>query len=151
MTLERSFKKIERRLVRDEVPSTTAAVSERMGRIRQRSTDPELRVRRAATALGLRYRTINRDLPGSPDLANRTRRWTIFVHGCYWHHHDGCARATTPKTNTLFWLSKFEQNRERDAGAQYELTEMRYRVIVVWECETEDEALLGQRLGVLRH
>lgn len=122
-----------------------------MGRIRQRGTQPEECVRREATALGLHYRTINRDLPGSPDLANRSRKWAIFVHGCYWHHHEGCARATTPKANRHFWLSKFARNRERDTFAQRKLSGMGYRVVVLWECEAKDRSLLRERLGVLRH
>lgn len=145
------FKRVERRLVGNELPRTTAAVSERMSRVRQHGTHPEASVRRAATALGLHYRTINPDLPGSPDLANRSRKWAIFVHGCYWHHHESCARATTPKTNRQFWLSKFARNRERDASAQRKLSEMGYRVVVLWECESKDLSLLREQLKVLRH
>lgn len=151
MTQDRPFKRIERRLVGNELPTTTASASERMSRIRQRGTDPEANVRRAATALGLHYRTSNRDLPGSPDLANRTRKWAIFVHGCYWHHHEGCARATTPKSNRQFWLSKFARNQERDAVAQTELSKLGYRVVTIWECETAGAVLVRKRLEILRH
>jgi DNA mismatch endonuclease (patch repair protein) len=89
-----------------------SATSERMGGIRQQGTTPELAVRRALTQLGLRYRVHNRDLPGSPDIAHRGAKWAIFVHGCYWHRHDGCRRSTTPKRNTEFWLAKLRRSRE---------------------------------------
>ena len=117
-----------------------------MGRVRQSDTGPELLVRRALTALGLRYRTRNRDLPGSPDLANRSRRWAVFVHGCYWHRHAGCSMATTPKTNTAFWLAKFARNVERDRAALASLRGRGYRVLTIWECETESPKTLARRV-----
>lgn len=107
-----------------------------MAKIRQRGTSPELVVRAALHQLGLRYRTHNRDLPGSPDLANRRRRWAVFVHGCYWHRHESCPRATTPRTNRAFWEAKFQRNVQRDANAVLALQRLGYRVLVVWECET---------------
>ena len=78
--------------------------SARMGNIRQRGTEPELAVRAMLTALGVRYRTGNRDLPGSPDLANRGRHWAIFVHGCFWHAHPGCVKATMPNGESVALL-----------------------------------------------
>jgi DNA mismatch endonuclease (patch repair protein) len=106
-------------------------------------------VRKALSAKGLRYTTFNRDLPGSPDLANRSRKWAVFVHGCYWHRHPGCSKASTPKTNVIFWMSKFERNQERDAQAVEQLKELGYRVVLVWECETKQEASLRAKLGTL--
>lgn len=106
---------------------------------KQRDTRPELAVRRMVRELGHRYRLGNRDLPGSPDLANRSRRWVIFVHGCYWHSHQGCPRATVPKRNREFWLAKFAANRERDQRNENRLRELGYTVIVVWECELRNE------------
>lgn len=106
-------------------------------------------MRRVATALGLRYRTHNRDLPGAPDLANRARRWAIFVHGCYWHAHEGCARATVPKRNHHFWLAKFAANRERDARAVAALEARGYRVVTLWECELADATDVRRRLAPL--
>lgn len=98
-------------------------------------------------ALGYRYRLSNGDLPGSPDMANRTRRWALFVHGCYWHHHHGCSRATIPKTNTAWWVEKFRQNKARDARANRRLKKLGYRVVVVWECDTESAARLRRLLS----
>ena len=74
---------------------------------------------------------------GSPDVANRSQRWAVFVHGCYWHDHRGCRRATVPKRNTEFWLEKFAGNRRRDARALRQLRARGYRALVIWECEVE--------------
>jgi len=118
------------------VDSNTSA---RLGRIRQSGTNAELAVRRLVSSLGARYRVSNRDLPGSPDLANRSKRWAIFVHGCYWHSHENCSRATVPKRNRAFWEAKFVANRARDARAILQLRAQGYRVSVVWECEIDGD------------
>ena len=120
-----------------------------MGRIRQSGTAPEMTIRRAVATLGLRYTVKNRDLPGSPDLANRSRRWAIFVHGCYWHRHEGCHKATTPRTNTEFWLNKFSRNVARDAAARSELKRRGYRVLTFWQCELGTSRSVSGRLGLL--
>jgi DNA mismatch endonuclease (patch repair protein) len=145
----RSFKKYERRLRGKDEPRTTAAVSKRMGLIRQRGTSPELRVRRAVAAMGWRYRTANRDLPGSPDLANRTRKWAVFVHGCFWHRHAGCPKATVPKANRNFWLAKFSANRSRDARACEELRSSGFSVATIWECQTLTNSSIQSVLKLL--
>lgn len=118
-----------------------------MSRIRHRGTAPELAVRRVATTLGIRYIVRNADLPGSPDLANRTRKFAVFVHGCYWHRHLGCRRATTPKVNVPFWTAKFRRNVERDASAMRSLRHLGYTVVVVWECQTHDQRILQRALS----
>jgi DNA mismatch endonuclease (patch repair protein) len=122
-----------------------------MRRQRQKDTQPEILVRRALHRLGHRFRVQNRDLPGSPDAANRKRRWAVFVHGCYWHAHEGCPRHTIPKRNRAFWLEKFRANRARDERAAAELREQGYRVFTIWECEVggehETEALILEKLG----
>ena len=119
-------------------PVTDEATSKRLGRVRQRGTTPELTVRRIVRSLGARYTVANRDLPGSPDLANRRRGWAIFVHGCFWHAHQGCARATMPKRNREFWQAKFEANRRRDLVATEALQARGLRVLTLWECELLD-------------
>ena len=98
------------------LPPTTPEISRRMSAVRQRDTGPELEVRRAVNALEYRYRTHAKDLPGCPDIVFKGRKKVIFVHGCYWHRHEGCRHATTPKTNTDFWQRKFEENVRRDAA-----------------------------------
>ncbi len=112
-----------------------SATSERLGRVRQRGTDAELLVRTVVTSLGQRYRTNGSRLPGSPDLANKKRKWAIFVHGCFWHHHQGCARATIPKNNGPFWREKFKVNRARDARNLADLKDRGFRMLVIWECD----------------
>lgn len=129
---------------------TDRATSLRMGGIRQRDTEAELLVRRAATRIGLKYRVRNRDLPGSPDLANRSRRWAVFVHGCFWHRHPRCVRATLPKRNRPFWRRKFAQNEVRDAVAALALRLAGFRVVTIWECEAEQSSILIRRLRRLQ-
>jgi DNA mismatch endonuclease, patch repair protein len=124
-------------------PETSA----RLARIRQAKTKPEILVRRELHRLGKRYRVHNRDLPGNPDIANRTQRWAIFVHGCFWHHHTACYRATVPKRNRAFWISKFVANRQRDAKAVRALRGLGYRVILVWECEVYRRETLKHKLN----
>lgn len=118
-----------------------------MSRVRQRGTNAELAVAAALRDLGMSYRRNVADLPGSPDFANRTRNWVIFVHGCFWHQHTGCRRATIPKTNEQFWRAKFLANRARDARAIGELRHRGFRVCVVWECQTDDAARLVRQLA----
>jgi DNA mismatch endonuclease (patch repair protein) len=116
--------------------------SEMMGRIRSKNTLPEVRTRCAVHALGMRFRVHVADLPGKPDLANKTRRWAVFVHGCFWHSHEGCQLASKPRSNTGYWSEKLVRNRERDTLHQQSLRDLRYKVFTVWECETRDEAKL---------
>jgi DNA mismatch endonuclease Vsr len=124
------------------------ATSARLARIRQKDTAAEQAVRRVLRELGLRYRVRNRDLPGAPDAANRARRWVVFVHGCFWHSHAGCYRATVPKRNRDFWLTKFADNRARDLRVLRALRRRGYRALVVWECELDDVEKLARRLRV---
>lgn len=119
--------------------------SRRLAGIRQHGTSAELRVRQVLHSLGHRFRISNRDLPGSPDIANRTKKWVVFVHGCFWHRHPGCNRATTPTRNRAFWLRKFEQNVARDSRVARLLRRERYRVIFVWECQIELDAAQVKR------
>lgn len=113
------------------------ATSLRLSKIRQKDTAAEKLVRSLLYRLGARFRVRNRDLAGSPDIANRSARWAIFVHGCYWHSHRGCSRATVPKRNREFWIAKFKANVKRDAIAVADLRRRGFRVAIVWECEIE--------------
>jgi DNA mismatch endonuclease (patch repair protein) len=120
--------------------------SNRLRRVRRHGTEAELLVRAALSARGVRYRVQNQDLPGSPDLANRSAGWSVFVHGCYWHRHPGCRRATTPKRNAEFWQAKFDTNVIRDRRVKRELVGLGYRVLTIWECEAEDARKLARAL-----
>jgi DNA mismatch endonuclease (patch repair protein) len=116
-----------------------------MQRVRQRGTPAEKIVAEVCRDLGLHYRLNIKSLPGSPDLANKSQRWAIFVHGCFWHQHPDCFKATMPKRNAKFWRQKFAANRERDARKVELLRSMGFRVAVVWECETSDRRKLCRR------
>lgn len=118
-----------------------------MSRVRGKDTWPEMRVRRAAHALGLRFRLHRKDLPGRPDLVFPKHRVALFVHGCFWHRHPGCAKASTPKSRTDFWQDKFDMNVARDARVVAELEALGWRVVTVWECDTKDEETLLRELG----
>ncbi len=108
--------------------------SERMSRIRSRDTKPELALRKELHALGLRYR-LGSTLPGKPDLVLPRHNALVFVHGCFWHRHEGCRVATTPKSNTAFWTEKFGRNVARDSRVTRELEAIGWRVFVAWECD----------------
>src|SRR6266571_902213 len=97
--------------------TTDAPTSARLARVRHHGTPAELAVREALRELGLRYAVLDRTLPGTPDIASRAGRWAIFVHGCFWHAHRGCVRATVPVRNRDLWIAKFKRNRECDALA----------------------------------
>lgn len=113
-----------------------------MQAVRGKDTSPELRLRRALHARGLRFRLNRRDLPGSPDILLPGRRAAVFVHGCFWHRHPGCPRASTPATRQAYWGPKFERNVARDAAALAALEALGWRRAVVWEC-----ALTVRRAG----
>ena len=115
-----------------------------MASIRKRDTRPELTVRRAFHREGLRFRLHRRDLPGTPDLVLPRRRVIVFVHGCFWHQHPGCKWARTPRGNRSYWVPKLARNVERDLKAREELETRGWTVLVIWECETRDEARLQQ-------
>lgn len=114
-----------------------------MSRIRGRDTKPEMAVRRYLHGRGLRYVLGGRGLPGRPDLVFPGRRAVVFVHGCYWHRHEGCSRAYTPKSRVEFWTSKFAENVARDRRATQGLEALGWRVLVIWECEIEESCLDG--------
>jgi DNA mismatch endonuclease (patch repair protein) len=117
-----------------------------MRRVKGRNTTPELKVRRALTALGVRYRLHRTDLPGKPDIVMPGRRLAIFVHGCFWHGHD-CARgARVPKDNRDYWIGKVARNRTRDARSREALAALGWRVETIWECDLKDAAALEARL-----
>ena len=129
-------------MARKEVTEAEPSAERRalMARVRRKDTEPELAVRRLLYRLGYRYRLHKRDLPGTPDICFPGRKKAIFVHGCFWHRHPGCQRASTPKTRTSFWSEKFAQNVARDGRRITELRRLGWEALVVWECQTEDQS-----------
>lgn len=120
--------------------------SEVMSRIRARDTKPERAVRSILHRLGYRFRLHRTDLPGKPDIVLPRLRIVIFVHGCFWHRHEGCRFAYTPKTRTEFWLKKLESNVARDRQVETQLAELDWLVVIVWECELRTPEKLTKRL-----
>ncbi len=118
-----------------------------MKAVRRRDTKPEVEVRRLLWNAGARFRLCPRDLPGSPDIANKRARWAVFVHGCFWHGHRNCKLAAVPKSNSAFWEAKLDVNRQRDALKVPELRRLGYRVLVVWLCALRDPAALVRRFS----
>ena len=106
-----------------------------MSHIHSASTKPELALRHALWHLGFRYRVNDKRLPGKPDIVLPKFRTVIFLHGCFWHGHEGCSKYTIPKTNTDFWTAKVARNKERDQETWRQLEAKGWNVIIVWECE----------------
>lgn len=117
-----------------------------MSRIRGRDTAPERRVRSLLHRQGFRFTLRRRGLPGKPDIVLPRWRTVIFVHGCFWHRHQGCKNAVIPKTRTAFWQRKLQGNVARDEANALRLEALGWNVIVVWECELSDETRLWKRL-----
>lgn len=120
-----------------------------MRRVKGMDTGPELKVRKALTGLGARYRLHRKDLPGKPDIVLPGRKLALFVHGCFWHGHD-CARGSRiPKQNRDYWVGKVERNRARDVASRDALAALGWRVETIWECDLRDGAALDLRLRAL--
>ena len=120
-----------------------------MRRVKGKDTGPELKVRKALTRIGARYRLHRKDLPGNPDIVMPGRKLALFVHGCFWHGHD-CARgARVPKQNQDYWVGKVERNRARDARSREALATLNWRAETLWECELKDDVALAERLMAL--
>ena len=112
-----------------------------MSQVHSASTKPEQKLRHALWHQGFRYRVNDRHLPGSPDIVLPKYRSVIFVHGCFWHGHNGCKNYTIPKTNTDFWVAKVARNQERDQEVWRQLEAKGWYVIIVWECELKKKRL----------
>lgn len=117
-----------------------------MSRIKDKNTRPEKRVRSLLHALGYRFRLHAKDLPGKPDIVLPKYRTVVFVHGCFWHRHEGCKRSSTPQTRRIFWENKFSRNIERDREAVVSLELLGWAVLIVWECEIRNIEALQNRL-----
>lgn len=112
-----------------------------MSRIKGKDTKIEVEVRKYLFSKGYRFRKNDKRYPGKPDIVLPKYQVAIFVHGCFWHRHEGCKDATTPKTRTEFWLEKFDKNVRNDQIKQEKLRELGWRVFVIWECELKKDFL----------
>lgn len=119
-----------------------------MARVKSRDTQPELVVRRLLHRMGYRFRLHRKEIPGRPDIVLPKYRKVIFVHGCFWHGHQGCCRAARPASNSDFWKNKLSGNMERDRKNLSELKKQGWGVLVVWQCELKDAVDLEHKLTV---
>jgi DNA mismatch endonuclease (patch repair protein) len=117
-----------------------------MSRVKGRNTRPELIVRRLLHAMGYRFRLHAADLPGKPDIVLPRHGKIVQVHGCFWHGHKGCSRATRPQSNVEFWAQKIDGNKVRDARTERQLRRLGWSVLTVWECQTKGVEKLERRL-----
>ena len=117
-----------------------------MACVKSRDTGPEKLVRSLLHAMGYRFRLYRKDLPGTPDIVLPRYGTVMFVHGCFWHQHDGCKRAKLPATNTDFWQKKLTANKKRDARIAEELEELGWKVLVIWECELKNREALCEHI-----
>ena len=113
--------------------------SRNMSAIKSKNTKPEIAVRKVLHSMGYRFRLHSKDLPGSPDIVLPKYKTVIFVHGCFWHRHQNCKYASTPKTRQEFWNKKFNENINRDKINQENLSSKGWKIIIVWECEIKDQ------------
>lgn len=117
-----------------------------MARVKNRNTTPEKLVRSLLHQMGYRFRLHRKDLPGSPDIVLPRYKSVIFVHGCFWHGHEGCRRGARPTSNTEFWNAKIDRNIERDCLAVRSLEEDGWHVLTVWQCEMKNSPELQCRI-----
>jgi DNA mismatch endonuclease, patch repair protein len=117
-----------------------------MSRIRSGNTKPEMVVRSLLHRMGYRFRLHRKDLPGKPDIVLSKYKTVIFVHGCFWHRHEGCKYAYNPKSRIEFWQKKFKDNVERDNKNKKAIAILGWHIVVIWECETKEPEQLAERL-----
>lgn len=123
--------------------------SRMMAGIRGKDTKPELALRQALHARGFRFRLHAKNVHGRPDLVFPKHRAVIFVHGCFWHRHEGCRYTTSPSTRPEFWHAKFEANVARDSAVRATLLETGWRVAMVWECALRKTDQVQTTAGIL--
>lgn len=120
--------------------------SDVMSKISGKDTKPEILVRKYLFSKGFRYRKNAKDLPGKPDIVLPKYKAIIFVHGCFWHGHEDCKKSNLPTTNTEFWREKIGKNIERDKFNLINLNNKGWKVIIVWQCELKNAAVIDNRL-----
>lgn len=114
--------------------------SEIMSHIRSKDTKSEIMVRKYLFKLGFRFRLYDSKLPGKPDIVLPKYKFVVFVHGCFWHAHEGCKYYREPKSNAEYWIPKIQRNVERDKQTVCDLISMGWKVEIVWECELKKNA-----------
>lgn len=106
-----------------------------MSQIKGKNTKPEILVRKFLFSKGFRYRLHVKNLPGKPDIVLPKYKTVIFVHGCFWHGHEGCKYFVVPKTRTEWWLNKIDSNKRNDVKSIALLNKENWKTIILWECD----------------
>lgn len=117
-----------------------------MSKISGKETKPEILVRKFLFAQGFRYRKNDKRLAGKPDIVLRKHKTAIFVHGCFWHGHQGCKKSALPQTNSEFWKNKIQGNVERDKLNQKKLKKDDWKIITVWQCQIKNRELFEKTM-----
>ena len=120
--------------------------TEIMSSVKQRHTKPEIVVRKILHRHRFRFRLHNKKLPGTPDIILPKHKAVIFVHGCFWHQHEGCRKSRRPTSNVEFWNEKLDKNVARDSRKESELKKLGWKVLTIWDCEIKDEDLLIEKI-----
>lgn len=110
-----------------------------MARVKSQDTTPEMKARRLAHSLGYRFRLHSENLPGRPDLVFPRLKKVVFVHGCFWHGHDGCKASKRPSSNTEYWNTKLDRNIKRDQENIKKLIADGWKPLIIWECQTREQ------------
>ena len=113
-----------------------------MSRISSKNTKPELIVRKILSQYDVRYRLHCKDLPGKPDISNKSKKFAVFVNGCFWHQHKGCKRSNIPKSNKDYWIPKLERNIQRQKESINSFKEMGWMTFIIWECELKNKSYI---------
>lgn len=121
-----------------------------MSRIRSKDTKPELIVRKFLFGKGLRYRIHGRNLPGKPDIVLKKYKTVIFIHGCFWHSHEGCKSFKLPTSRLEYWVPKLKKNKQKDLVHLTELQSAGWKTIVVWECDLAKDKMNQTLMSLLR-
>jgi DNA mismatch endonuclease (patch repair protein) len=110
-----------------------------MSLISAKETKPEIAVRSFLFKQGFRFRKNVSSLPGKPDIVLPKYHTIIFIHGCFWHGHVNCKKASIPSTNVDFWQNKIQNNISRDKKVKNQLKKSDWKIITVWECELKSK------------
>ena len=129
-----------------EIYKVSEQRSRNMSAIKSKNTKPEIKVRKILHSMGYRFRLHSKDLPGSPDIVLPKYKTVIFVHGCFWHRHENCKFASTPKTRQEFWENKFKANVKRDLEIQEKIKNIGWKYFVIWECEARNIESIEEKI-----
>ncbi len=113
---------------------------------RSKNTSPERRVFKYLRRRGYRVEKHIKSLPGTPDIVLPDLRVVIFIHGCFWHHHD-CGRGRLPQSNRHAWKEEFNRKKARDIKNFKKLKKLGWHVVVIWECETYSLNIIERKLS----